>query len=81
MSNRNIKPKIASTEINHFLRLDNANEEIQLDFIGPITVDNSRFHILLFMDRFRKWPEASFYTSADGETAMKFLESSFETFN
>ena len=74
MSGKNIKPNIPSTETNHLPRLDNPNEEIQLDFIGPITVDNRRFHILLSTDRFGKWPAASFYTSTDGETAIKFLE-------
>ena len=74
MSGKNIKPNIPSTEKNNLSRLDNPNEEIQLDFIGPITVDNRRFHILLSMDRFSKWPAASFCTSTDGETAIKFLE-------
>ena len=74
MSGKNIKPNIPSTEKNNLPRLDNPNEEIQLNFIGPITVDNRRFHILLSMDRFSKWPAASFFTSTDGETAIKFLE-------
>ena len=71
---KNIKPDIPSTETNHLPWLENPNEEIQLGFIGPITVDNRRFHILLSMDRFSKWPAASFCTSSDGETAIKFLE-------
>ena len=74
MSSKNIRPNIPSTETNHLHRLGNPNEEIQLDFIGPITVDNCRFHILLFIDRFSKWPTASFCTSTDGKTATKFLE-------
>ena len=74
MSGKNIKPNIPSTEKNNLRLLDNPDEEIQLDFIGPITVDNRRFHILLFMDRFSKWPAASFCKSTDGETAIKFLE-------
>ena len=74
LSGKNIKPNIPSTEKNNRPRLDNPNEEIQLDFIGPITVDNRRFHILLSMDRFSKWPAASFCTSTDGETAIKLLE-------
>ena len=74
MSGKNIKPNIPSREKNKFPRLDNPNKEIQLDFIGPITVDNRRFHILLSMERFSKWTVASFCTSNDGETAIKFLE-------
>ena len=78
MSGKNIKPNIPSTETNHLPRLDNPIEEIQLDLIGPITVDNRRFHILLPMDRFSKWPAASFCTSTDRETALKFLEQYIE---
>ena len=74
MSGKSIKSDIPSTEKNHLPRLENPNEEIQLDFIGPITVDNRRFHVLLSMDRFSKWPAASFCTSTDGETTIKFLE-------
>ena len=74
MSGKNNKPNIPSTEKNNFFRLDNLNEEVQLDFIEPITVENRRFHILLSMDRFSKWLAASSCTSTDGETAIKFLQ-------
>ena len=74
MSGKNIKPNIPSTEIISLPPLDNPNEEIQLDFIGPMTENNRRFHILLSMDRYSKWPAASFCTSTDGETAVKFLD-------
>ena len=45
-----------------------------MDFIGPITEKNRRFFILLSMDRFSKWPEASFCESTESQTAVKFLE-------
>ena len=54
MSGKNIKPNIPSTEINSIPPLDNPNEEIQLDFIGPMTENNRRFYILLSMDRYSK---------------------------
>ena len=44
---------------------------------GPFilqTENNRRFYILLSMDRYSKWPAASFCTSTDGETAVKFLD-------
>ena len=74
MSGKNIKPNIPSTETNSLPPLNNPNEEIQMDFIGPITENNRRFYTLLSMDRYSKWPAASFCTSTDGETAVKFLE-------
>ena len=74
MSGKNIKPNIPCTETNSLPPLNIPNEEIQMDFIGPITENNCRFYILLSMDRYSKWPAASFCTSTDGETAVKFLE-------
>ena len=54
MSGKNIKPNLPSTETNSLPPLDNPNEEIQLDFIGPMTENNRRIHILLSMDRYSK---------------------------
>ena len=74
MSGKNIKSNIPSIEKNSLPPLNNPNEEIQLDLIGPITERNRRFYILLSMDRYSKWPAASFCASTDGETAVNFLE-------
>ena len=74
MSGKNIKPNIPSTEKNNLPRLDNPNEEIQFDFIGPIMVGSRQFQILLSMDGFSKWPAARCCTSTDGKTAKTFLE-------
>ena len=74
MSGKSIKPNIPYTEKNNLPPVNNPNEEIQLDFIGPITENNRRFYILLSIDRFSKWPAASFCKNTDGETAVKFIE-------
>ena len=50
-SGKNVKPNIPNTAKNQLPPLSKPNEEIQLDFIGPITEKNHRFYILLFMDR------------------------------
>ena len=73
-SGKSIKPNLQQTKKNSLPPLSNPNEEIQLDFIGPITENNHRFYILLSIDRFSKWPAASYCTSTDGETAVTFLE-------
>ena len=73
MSGKSIKPNIPSTEKN-LPPVNNPNEEIQLDFIGPITDNQSRFFILLSIDRYSKWPAASCCKHTDGETAVKFFE-------
>ena len=74
MSGKSIKPNIPNTEKNNLPPVNNPNEDIQLDFIGPITENNRRFYILLSMDRFSKWPAASLCKYTDGKTAVKFIE-------
>ena len=54
MAGKSIKPNIPSTKKNQLPLLNKPNEEIQLDFIGTITVKNRRFYILFSMDRFSK---------------------------
>ena len=74
LSGKNLKPNIPKTEQNRLPPLSAPNEEIQLDFIGPITEENRRFYILLSMDRFSKWPAASLCKSTDGKTAVNVLQ-------
>ena len=74
MSGKSIKPNIHSTEKNSLSPVNSPNEEIQLDFIGTITDNHRRFYILLSIDRYSKWPTASYCKYTDGETAVKFLE-------
>ena len=54
MSAKSIKPNIPYTEKNNLPPVNNPNEKIQMDFIGPITENNHRFYILLSIDRFSK---------------------------
>ena len=50
MSGKSFKPNMPSTENNSLPPVDIPNEEIHLDFIGPITENNRRIYILLAMD-------------------------------
>ena len=43
MSGKSITPNIPKTEKNYLPPVNNPNEEIQLDFIGPITENNRQF--------------------------------------
>ena len=54
MSGKSIKPNISSTEVSQLPTVNKPNEEIQMDFIGPISEKNQKFYILLSMDRFSK---------------------------
>ena len=77
MSGKNIKPDIPSTETNHLppVRISEQRNPIRFHRINQWTVvNNRRFHIFISMDRFSERPAASFCTSTDGETAIKFPE-------
>ena len=73
MSGKSINPNTPSTEKKP-TPVNSPNEDFQLDFIGPITDNHRRFYILLSIDRYSKWPAASFCKHTVSETAVKFLE-------
>ena len=72
-SGKNIKPDIPKTEINTLPKLSEPNEEIQLDFIGPIKYKHKTIYVLLAMDRYSKWPTASLCKTTDGRTVKTFM--------
>ena len=74
MSGKNIKPIIPKSEINQLPKFSKPNEEIQLNFIGPISDNHRRFYILLSMDRYSEWPAAVFCKTPDGNTTVKFMK-------
>ena len=75
---KNLKSNIPKTNQNSLPPLNSPNEEIQLDFIGPITEENRRFYILLYKDRYIIWPAAILCKSTDGKTAVNFLQQYFQ---
>ena len=62
------------TEINYLPPAEETNQEIQLDFIGPIRFKHRRFYILLSIDRYSRWPAACICEAPTGKTAKNFLE-------
>ena len=74
MAGKNIRPQLPMTEINYVPPAEKTNQEIQLDFIGPIRFKHRRFYILLSIDRYSRWPAASICEAPTGKTAKKFLE-------
>ena len=74
MAGKNIKPQLPMTEINYLPPAEKTNQEIQLDFIGPIRFKHRRFYILLSIDRYSRWPAACICETATGKTAKNFLE-------
>ena len=73
-TSESIKPQIPMSEINYLPPTDKLNEEIQLDFIGPIKFKQQRFFILISIDRYSRWPAACICEAPNGKTAKTFLE-------
>ena len=74
MAGKSIKPQIPMSEINYLPPADKPNQEIQLDFIGPIRFKQRRFYILISIDRHSRWPAACICEAPTGKTAKTFLE-------
>ena len=74
MAGKNIKPQLPMTENNYLPPVEKTNQEIQLDFIGPIRFKHRRFYILLCIDRYSRWPAACICETLTGKTAKTFLE-------
>ena len=75
---KNILTQIPSTEKNSLELLTEPNQEIQLDFAGPIkSKTRGNVCILVAVDRFSKWPTAQICKSADTRTVLKFLTGYF----
>ena len=78
LSGKNLKPYIPKTEQNCLPPLNSSNEEIHLDFIGPITEKNCGFYMSLSVHRYGKWLTASLCKSTDAKTAENFLQQYFQ---
>ena len=75
---KNIVTQIPSTEKNTLEILAEPNQEIQLDFAGPIKLKTrGDVYILVAIDRLSKWPTAQICKSTDTRTVLKFLTKYF----
>ena len=73
---KNLKHIIPKSNLWQLPKQRDRNEEIQIDFAGPI-VDtknsNNEHYILAAVDLFSQYPSAIVHTSCDTQTAMAFL--------
>ena len=73
-SGKNLKTQLPSTEGNKLKILSEPNQEIQLDFVGPIkSKTRGNVYILVAVDRFSNWPTAQICKNTDTRTVLKFL--------
>ena len=70
---KNLKTQIPSTEVNRLELLTEPNQEIQMDFAGPIkSKTRGDVYILVAVDRFSKWPTAQICKNMDTRTVKQF---------
>ena len=75
---KNITTQIPSTEKNNLEILTDPNQEIQLDFAGPIKwKTRGDVYILVAIGRFSEWPTAQICKSTDTRTILKVLTKYF----
>ena len=73
---KNLKPITPKSELGALPKLSEPNEELQLDFAGPIVDtknNNNEHYILAAVDRFSHYPSAIVHTNCDTQTAIEFL--------
>ena len=73
-SGKNLVTQLPSTEKNKLENLSEPNQEIQLDFPGPIKLKTrGDVYILVAVDQFSKWPTAQICKKKRFTTVSKFL--------
>ena len=71
---KNLKPLIPKNRTSELPTLMEPNEEVQLDFAGPIIDEKHReSYILASVDRYSRYPHAKVYHNCDAETAIEYL--------
>ena len=71
-----LKPIIPKNQLGDLPKLNEPNEEIQMDFAGPIPYKNStqNNYILVTVDRLSRFPHAETFHNCETETAIDYLE-------
>ena len=74
---KNLKSIITKNNIGTLGKLTEPNEEIQMDFAGPIPFKNNtqNNYILVTVDRLSRFPHADTFNNCDTNTAIEYLES------
>ena len=73
---KNLKPITPKTNLCSLPSLVEPNEEIQMDFAGPIPYKNNaqNNYILATVDRLSRYPHAEIFNNCDTNTAIESLE-------
>ena len=73
---KNLKPLISKSQLGSLPPLTEPNQEIQMDFAGPIPFkeNTQNNYILVTVDRLSRYPHAETFHNCDTETALDYLE-------
>ena len=71
---KNLKPIIPKSKLHPHKACQEPNEEIQIDFGGPITNEKDKdIYFLACIDRYSKYPTVRIFEKANGTNVVKFL--------
>ena len=77
---KNLKSVIPAKQFTPHIPCVEPNQEIQIDFRGPIFDEKgNEVYFLAAIDRFSKYPTAYIYDKANGPNVLKFLDMHIET--
>ena len=77
---KNLKPVIPAKQFKAHTPCIVPNQEIQIDFAGPINNENEHeIFILKCIDRFSKYPSAEIFENANASNVIKFLDKYIHT--
>ena len=73
---KNLKTLIPKQNLGKFPPLVEPNEELQMDFPGPIPLRNhtDNYYILVSVGRYSRFPTAKVYKNCDASNAIEYLE-------
>ena len=72
---KTLKPVVPASKWKPLQTCTEPNEEIQIDFGGPITNEKDQdVYFLACIDRFSKFPTVEFFEKANGPNLLKFLD-------
>ena len=74
MAGKSIQPQFSMSKTNYLPPAEKPNQDIQLDFIGPIRFEQRKFFILNSIDRYSRWSSACICEAPTGKTAETILE-------
>ena len=72
---KNLKPVTPKSLTTQLPTLTKTNDEIELDFAGPISDEQLKdSYILASVDRYSRYPKAKIYHDCDADTVIAYLE-------